>query len=41
MEYQKITNLLDTTSDNAPKFVTKNGQKFIISLEKYTISTGK
>ena len=25
MEYQKLTNLLDTTSDNVPRFVTKNG----------------
>ena len=23
MEYQKITNLLDTTSDNVPRFFTK------------------
>ena len=23
MEYQKITNLLDKTSDNVPKFITK------------------
>ena len=23
MEYQKITNLLDTSSDNAPRFITK------------------
>ena len=23
MEYQKITNLLDTTSDNVPRFITK------------------
>ena len=33
MEYQKNTNLLDTTSDNVPRFITKNGQKFIISQE--------
>ena len=25
MEYQKITNLLDTTFDNVPRFITKNG----------------
>ena len=25
MEYQKILNLLDTTSDSVPRFVTKNG----------------
>ena len=23
MEYQKIINLIDTTSDNLPKFITK------------------
>ena len=23
MEYQKITNLLDATSDNVPRFITK------------------
>ena len=23
MEYQKLTNLLDTTSDNAPRFITR------------------
>ena len=23
MEYQKIINLLDTTSDNVPRFITK------------------
>ena len=23
MEYQKITNLLDTTSNNVPRFITK------------------
>ena len=32
MEYQKIINILDTTSDNVPKFITKNGLKFMISL---------
>ena len=25
MEYQKITNLLDTTPVNVPRFITKNG----------------
>ena len=25
MEYQKITNLLNTTSDNIPRFITENG----------------
>ena len=24
MEYQKLTHLLDTKSDNAPRFITKN-----------------
>ena len=24
MEYQTITNLLDTTSDNMPRFINKN-----------------
>ena len=34
MEFQKILNLLDTTSDNKdlPKFVTKNGLKFKITM---------
>ena len=33
MESQKITNFLDITSDNKdlPKFVTKNGLKFMIN----------
>ena len=31
-ELQKITNLLDTTSDNVPRYITKK-QKFIISHE--------
>ena len=33
MEFQKIVNFLDTTSDNKdqPKFVTKNGLKFMIN----------
>ena len=31
MEYENITNLLVTTSDNAPRFFTKNGYKFMIS----------
>ena len=25
LEYQKITNLLDTTSDNVPRFINKKG----------------
>ena len=28
MEYQKITNLLDTTSDNVPRFITKKLVEF-------------
>ena len=33
MEFQKIVSFLDTTSDNKdlPKFVTKNGLKFMIN----------
>ena len=33
MEFQKIVNSLDTTSDNKdlPKFVTKNGLRFMIN----------
>ena len=32
MEFQKIVNFLDTTSDDKdlPRFVTKNGFKFVI-----------
>ena len=41
MKYQKITNLLDATSDKAPRFITKNEQKFMISLEDHTILTNK
>ena len=32
MEHQKITNLIDTKSDNTPRFITKNGLKFMINL---------
>ena len=31
MEYQKLTKLLDTTFDNVPRYITKNGLKFMIS----------
>ena len=31
MEYEKLTNLLHTTSDEPPRFITKNWQKFMIS----------
>ena len=41
MKYQKITNLLDATSDKAPRFITKNGQKLMISLEDHTVLTNK
>ena len=41
MEYQKTINLLDTTSDNKSKFITKNTLKSMISLGKYTISASK
>ena len=38
MEFQKIVNFLDTTSDDKdlPRFVTKNGLKFIINQKKIT-----
>ena len=32
MEYQKIINLLDITSDNIPGFITKNEQNVMTSL---------
>ena len=43
MVFQKIVNLLDTASDDKdlPKFVTKNGLKFMINQEKITISAKK
>ena len=36
MEFQKIRNFLDITSDDKdlPKFVTKNGLKFMINQKK-------
>ena len=39
MEFQKITNFLDITSDNKdlPKFVTKNGLKFMIDQKEITM----
>ena len=41
MEFQKITNFLDITSDNKdlPRFVTKNGLKFMIYQEEITMLT--
>ena len=41
MEYQRIKNLLGDTSDKVPRFITKNGLKFMISLEKHKILTSK
>ena len=41
MKYQKITNLLDTTSDNMPRVITKNGQKFMISLKMQKIDANR
>ena len=43
MEFQTIVNLLDITSDNKdlPKYVTKNGLKFMINQKKITILTKK
>ena len=39
MEFQEITNFLDITSDNKdlPKFVTKNGLKFMINQKEITM----
>ena len=39
MEFQKVVNLFDTTSDykDLPTFVTKNGLKFMINKEKITM----
>ena len=39
MEYQKTINLLDTTSDNVPRFITKNREKFMISQVVLQIDT--
>ena len=43
MEFQKILNLLDTTFDDKdlPRFVTKNGLKFMINQKKITMLTKK
>ena len=41
MEYQKVINPLDTTSDDIPKFIIKKWLKFMINLEKYTTPTSK
>ena len=38
MEFQKIVNFLNTNSDeNLPRFVTKNGYKFMINQEEITM----
>ena len=39
MEFQKVTNFLDINSDNKdlPKFVTKNGLKFMINQKEITM----
>ena len=43
MEFQKIVNFLDNTSDNKelPNFVTKNGLKFLINQKEITMLTRK
>ena len=43
MELQKIVNLLDITSDDKdlPRFLLKNGLKFMINQEKITMLTKK
>ena len=43
MEFQKIVNLLDTTSVDKylPRFVAKNGLKIMTNQEKITMSTKK
>ena len=43
MEFQKVINLFDTTFDekDLPRFVTKNGLKFMISQKKITVLTRK
>ena len=41
MEFQKIVNFLDATSDNEDlwRFVTKNGLKFMINQKEITMLT--
>ena len=43
MEFQKIVNFLDTSSDgkDLPRFVTKNGLNLMINLEEITMLTKK
>ena len=43
IEFQKLVNFLDTTSDDKdlPRFVTKNGLKFMMNQEEITMLTKK
>ena len=43
MEFQKIVNFLDTTSDDKdlPRFLLKNRLKFMINQKKITVLTKK
>ena len=43
MEFQKLLNFLDTTTndEDLPRFVTKNGLKFIINQKEITMVTKK
>ena len=43
MEFQKIANFIDTTLDDKelPKFVTKNGLKFMTKQKKNNYSVNK
>ena len=43
MEFQKITNFLDTTFDDkhSPRFATKNRLKFMINQQEFTTLTKK
>ena len=43
MEFQKIINLLDKTFDDQdlPRFITKNGLKFMINQKEIAILTRK
>ena len=43
MEFQKIVNFLGTTFDDKdlPRFVTKNGLKFMINQKKTIVQTKK
>ena len=43
MEFKRITNFIDITSDNKdlPKFVTKNGLKFMINQKEIIIQINK